>query len=76
MTYEEYKRFGKRFLESDQVDGCRGEPLNLVDGLFAIAQSISALENTLGQMPLVNMTSDLVDSLNCVASAIADHGKD
>ncbi len=76
MTYAEYNRLGKRFLESEQVDGYRGEPLNVVDGLFAIAQSISALENTLGQMPLVNITSDLVDALNGMGSAIADHGRD
>ncbi len=76
MTYAEYNLLGKRFLESEQVDGYRGEPLNLVDGLFAIAQAIRGLDDTLGQMPLVNMTSDLVDALNSVGGAIADHGKD
>lgn len=77
MTNEaEYNRFGKRFLESEQIDGYGGQPMNLVDGLFAIARSISDLEDTLGKMPLVNMTSDLVDALNSVGGAIADHGKD
>lgn len=72
MTYEEYKKIGERFLESDQVDGYRGEPLNLVDGLFAIAQAIRGLDDTLGQMPLVNMTSDVVDALNSLASAVGE----
>jgi len=76
MTYEDYKRFGERFLESEVVDGYSGQPLNVVDGLFAIAKSISDLEDTLGRMPLKNMTEDLCDSLNSVAGAIADHGRD
>jgi len=74
MTYAEYKKFGKQFMESEVVDGYSGQPLNVVDGLFAIAQSISDLEDTLGKMPLINMTSDLVDALNSVGGAIADHG--
>jgi hypothetical protein len=71
MTYEEYQSFAERFLESNTIDGYSGEPMNVVDGLFAIAQSINALEQTLGSMPLVNMTADLVEALNCVAGAIA-----
>jgi len=55
MTYEDYKRFGERFLESEVIDGYGGQPMNLVDGLFAIAQSINNLEDTLGRMPLKNM---------------------
>jgi hypothetical protein len=74
MTYAEYNRLGKRFLESEVVDGYSGQPLNLVDGLFAIAKSISDLEDTLGRMPLKNMTEDTVEALNNVAGAIADHG--
>jgi hypothetical protein len=74
MTYEDYKRFGERFLESEVVDGYSGQPLNVVDGLFAIAKSISDLEDTLGRMPLKNMAEDTVEALNNVAGAIADHG--
>ena len=76
MTYAEYNRLGKRFLESEVIDGYSGQPMNVVDGLFAIAQSINNLEDTLGRMPLKNMTEDLVDSFNSMAAAIADHGKE
>jgi len=76
MTYEDYKRFGERFLESEVIDGYGGQPMNLVDGLFAIAQSINNLEDTLGRMPLKNMTEDVVEALNSMAGAITDHSRD
>jgi len=73
---EEYRRFAERFLESDTIDGYSGEPMNVVDGLFAIAQSINALEHTLGSMPLVDMTDKIKEALEYVGNCIPDPDTD
>jgi hypothetical protein len=66
------------------------EEVNIVDGLFAIADSISALEKTIGSEPTIDMNKDLCralesiggaeggleisNSLDRVAKAIEEHG--
>lgn len=50
------------------------ERVNIVDGLFAIADSISALDLTVGAEPTIDMNKKLCESLDGVGSAIADIG--
>ncbi len=73
------------------TDSSDGERLNIVDGLIMIAESISALEKTIGSEPTIDMNKRLCDalqgiggaeggleiscSLDAVAKAIEEHGK-
>lgn len=72
------------------TDDINGDRVNIVDGLFAIAESISDLEKTVGAEPTIDMNKRLCDalltlggdsggleisySLDRVADAIKEHG--
>lgn len=45
------------------TDDVNGDRVNIVDGLFAIAESISDLEKTIGAEPTIDMNKRLCDAL-------------
>ncbi len=81
----------KAIYDCFMTDDINGDRVNIVDGLLAIAESISDLEKTMGAEPTIDMNKRLCDalltlggdnggleisySLDRVADAIKEHGE-
>jgi len=50
------------------------ERMNIVDGLFAIADAINALEKTVGSEPTIDMNKRLCEALQSMGSSSGDGG--